>query len=98
MIKLVIKALENNIRKQYPNVILILEKYNEQCKIKAFQKYKYILWYKKDVLDDPVQIIRTELIDRVTSEEEKSSVEELIQLKFLDALFEYLKGDVIWKN
>lgn len=98
MIELVVQALEHNIRKEYPTAILILEKYKEPCKIKMFQKQEYILWYKKDINSPHQVVFKVQLTDRVTSEDEQKQADKTIQLRFLETLLEYLKGDVIWKS
>lgn len=90
----VITALERVARLIDNNIVLVLQKEVEQCRIKVFKKFKYTLWYidKSSSSRTPIYII--EKTSRIESQEDEDNIIREIETQLAEELFKhtYYKG------
>lgn len=87
VIEEVIKALEDTFRGKYPDVIFILHKTVEPCKLPAFKKSIYTLVYKVNATAETEPLLTVSRVDKVTSEQESIEVERRVRQEFMYQLF-----------
>ena len=88
-----VTALERYVKAVNNNAVFILQKEVEPCKFKVYKKFKYTLWYMDRSRDKKFPIYTIQTVNRVTSQEEESVAIKDLNIKFMEDLFKYIRGE-----
>lgn len=88
-----VTALERYTRTINDKAMFILQKEVEACKFKAYKKFKYTLWYIDKSRDKRFPILIAQDTSRVTSPEEEEVVLRQLNLKFMEDIFKFVRGE-----
>lgn len=88
-----ITALENYVRPINDRAMFILQKEYEPCTFKAYKKLRYTLWYIDKSRDKRFPIYTIQNTSRVTSPEEEELVTRQTNLKFMEDIFKFIRGE-----
>ena len=86
-------ALEKYVRTVNNNAVFVLQKEVEPCRLKVYKKFRYTLWYIDRYRDKRFPIYTTQVVERVTTPEEEDLIIKGLNIKFMEDLFKYIRGE-----
>ena len=86
-------ALEKYVRTVNNNAVFVLQKEVEPCRLKVYKKFRYTLWYIDKSRDKRFPIYTTQVVERVTTPEEEDLIIKGLNIKFMEDLFKYIRGE-----